>query len=73
MTAELVARRTAVASPDPATLAELVTDITCTHCRRSITVTLLEVTFSKPCPMCRTCPECRALCLTGEITHGMES
>lgn len=68
---ELAARRGAVAHQDVATALNTVTDITCTKCRRSITVTLFELAWSKPCPMCRTCPECRELCLTGQVEHGM--
>lgn len=53
-----------------------VADITCTrsdgyrgHCGRTVTATLFEIQNSRPCPLCRACPECYTQC--GDIEHGM--
>lgn len=74
MTAVMPYRPPLPARSDPATLANTVTDISCTHCRRTLrNVTLLEIAWSKPCPMCARCEECRELCLEGRVLHGMES
>lgn len=59
--------------PDYPTPADWVTDITCTEpgCGRAMTVTVLEVLLSRPCPLCKACPDCRRLCATGQVEHGL--
>jgi hypothetical protein len=73
MSSDLVPYRRGLTQPEPTTLANTVTDVHCTHCRRTLrNVSLLEIAWSRPCPLCRTCPSCRDLCLTGDVFHGME-
>jgi hypothetical protein len=58
---------------DADSLTNTVVDIACTlpGCRRAVTASLLEVHFSRPCPLCRTCPGCRADCAEGLVEHGI--
>jgi hypothetical protein len=49
---------------------DLVTDVSCTRCDRRVrNVSLLELAWSRPCPLCRQCRECERMCPTGAVTH----
>ena len=72
MSAELVPAGGAPVPAEPLTPFNSVTDIRCTACHRTVTVSLFEAAWSRPCPLCRSCGPCRSLCSTGAITHGFD-
>jgi hypothetical protein len=64
--------------PQAEILHAYVADLRCTRrvgyrgrCHREVTATLFEIQFSRPCPLCRTCGECRGNCAQGLVEHGI--